>query len=285
MRTRSKTGQRRVAKTPQPKIDPNWLALTDTERAEVVAKATRSRRGTERQRLKRIEQDVAAKARAPRPMQKPSLEVFVVGHDWPKLQAIPAAPYLRKVYLPSIELSGLAENRIYRSDKLLECRADYIGLASMSWNAKYDGKTVWHGRRWPHCLPTERLHELALSPSAVWCAAITDNAFWARELDAIFPGIAPLIGEIVEHFGFRHSLRLGPLANNYVAHWTAVHALTRFMRSAMGYLDGKYGPAWPVSPDRLSLFTDRLPAFMGEALSILWWAQQTDLTLKQIPKP
>lgn len=268
-------------------MDRDWSALSDAEQAEVVRKAMRSRRSVGRQRLKQVEQAVSERAKSPivRPHRRPSLTVFVVGHEWIKLQAIPAAPHLHKVYLPSIELSGLAENRIYRSDKLLACRADYIGLASVSWNTKYDGKTLWHGRRWPHCLPVEHLRELELSPSVVWCAAITDNVFWARDLDTIFPGIAPLIGEIIEHFGFRHCLRLGPLANNYVAHWTVVHALTRFMRSAMAYLDGKYGRTWPVSPDRLSLFSDRLPAFMGEALSILWWANQTDLTLKQIPPP
>lgn len=279
----SKTKGRKTG-GPRLNIDPNWGSLTDAERAEVAQGAIRGRRGSARQRLKRIEQEVAAKARSPKP-QRSSLAVFVVGHEWTKLQAIPHAPYLHKVFLPSIEVSGLAENRIYRSDKLLACRADYIGLASMSWNTKYDGKTVWHGRRWPHCLPVERLHELDLSPSVVWCAAITDNALWARDLDTIFPGIFPLLGEIIEHFGFRHSLRLGPLANNYVAHWTVVHALARFMRSAMAYLDRKYGPAWPVAPDRLSLFADRLPAFVGESLSILWWANQTDLTLKQIPPP
>jgi hypothetical protein len=228
-----------------------------------------------------------------RSFTKPAaLTVFVLGHQRRQFAAIGEAPHLRRVYLHDISFRErrLAESRIFLGEHLLRCRAEHIGLASASWNWKYNGHTVWHGRRWPHCLGVEQLDQLDLSPGVVWAAAPTtcDGATgqrWSIGLDRIFPGIYPLVVHVARHFGLRHLFRHSLLANNFVAHRSTVRALTHFMRSAIGWLDAKYGPAWPIKPDRCGMFADRLPAFMGEALSLLFWANQTDLEIRQIPSP
>lgn len=228
----------------------------------------------------------------PEAREKPSLTVFVVGHQRSQLARVGEAPHLQKVYLHDISFSRreLAENRIYLGNHLLGCPSEYLGLASASWNRKYDGKTNWHGRFWPHCLPLERLHELPLEPRVVWAAALTNHDFatgiyWSYGLDKIFRGIHPLAMQVANHFGLRHFQREGVLANNYVAHRSVVRSLAKFMRSAIDWLTEKYGPVWPIKPDRCGMFTNRLPAFLGEAISILFWANQTDLELRQIPPP
>ena len=215
------------------------------------------------------------------------LTVFVVGHTRRQFAAVGDAPHLERVYLHDISFRQrrLAESRFYLSGTPFRCRSEYIGMASASWNWKYNGHLLWRGRRWPHCLPLEQLDRLDLSPRAVWCAAITDSPRWAIHLDRIFRGIYPLVHSVARHFGLRIVKRNGPLANNYIAHRVAVRSLTHWMRASIAWLDQKYGPVWPIKPDRCGMFADRLPAFMCEALSILWWANQTDLELRQIPPP
>lgn len=222
-----------------------------------------------------------------------SLTVFVLGHRRNQFAATGEAPHLQRVYLHDISFRQrrLAESRIFLSDLLFRCRSEYIGLASASWNWKYNGRLEWHGRRWPHCLPVERLHALELSKRVVWAAAPTqcDGATghrWVVGLERIFPGIKTLTEQVGLHFGLRHLYRHSLLANNFIAHRHVVRWLAHFMRSAIAWLDAKYGPVWPVRPERRwGGFADRLPAFACEALSLLWWANQTDLEIRQIPPP
>jgi hypothetical protein len=265
-----------------------WANMTDAERAEHTLLAMQLAEQPDGAELLAEAQKQYSRQRAnlKRMLIAQIPTVFVVGHERKKLRSIAAASHVRKVYLPDLKQDmRLAENQIYRSDLLLRCESEYIGLASASWNTKYDGQTEWHGRHWPHCVPIDDLYLLDFTPNVVWSAARTDDVAWSEGLDCIFNGIHPLVNEIVEHFGLRHHHRIGPLANNYIAHRSVVQALTRFMRAAMEYLDQKYSRQWPLQPERSGLFTDRLPAFMGEALSILFFVQQTDLEIRQIPKP
>lgn len=216
-----------------------------------------------------------------------TLTVLVLGHERAALDKIITARHLAPINLNEIETDNrLAESRIFLRPSAFDHSSAFIGLASASWNRKYGPTEPSRGRKWPHCLPLERLDELEIgAPNVVWCAAITDDEQWSQDLDALFPGCDALVNELIAHFGLRHRERLGPLANNFIAHRSVTLDHARWMKSVIEYLDSRYGRDWPVSGALHPCFADRLPAFMGECASILYFANRPDLELRQIPPP
>ncbi|HWB13354.1 MAG TPA: hypothetical protein VG826_29280 [Pirellulales bacterium] len=220
--------------------------------------------------------------------RRKTLSVFVLGHQETVLGQVRAARHLRTVFLPDIDANcRLAESRVFLAGGPFDAPPDsaYLGLATASWQRKYGPHEEWNGRKWPHCLPLERLDLLELQENVVWCAAITDDEDWAFDLDHLFPGCDALVDELIDRFGLAHKHELGPLANNFVAHRDVTLDHARWMRSAIRYLDARYGEAWPISGERHPCFADRLPAFACECASILYFANRPDLELRQIPPP
>lgn len=231
-------------------------------------------------------------------------EIFVLGHEPERLASVADLSHLRKVFLPRIEpttplntpKTQFAENAIFLCDALAESRAEYIGVAASSWNTKYGGG-IWKGIRTPRVLPLERLDELPLNPRVVWAAHVNPDPLLISGLDRFLPGLRELVFEALADLwpspGAACQLaraddvpRSGLLANNFLAHRAVVLDLREWMRRAIAYLDGKYGPAWPL---RLGWQDDsvtcRLPAYVAEALSICFFALRDDLTILQIPPP
>lgn len=221
--------------------------------------------------------------------------VFVVGHEAARLSQIAAAAHLRKVFLPGLRPtlplalppSQLAENQIYTSDLLQECDREYIGIAAASWNDKYLGR-VWKGVPTPHCLPLERLGELPLSPRIVWAAhKFTEDPFLGG-LGRFVPGLLELVDLALAHLGASRPAdgAWSLLASNFLAHRDVVRDLRNWQRRAIGYLDRRYGGRWPLACEvDFAECTCRLPAYVGEALAICYFAQRSDLQIRQIPSP
>lgn len=213
------------------------------------------------------------------------LKVFVLGHSDELLAAVPDAPHLVPTDLRSLTVPDpfntnlLAENRFLLSDEATQASAEYIGLGSANW-----------ATRFPTQLPLADLDALApmLKKNRVFAPLLSRN--WRDSEEEWHPGMTKIVDEVAAQFGLSKQQRVTLCCNAFICHREKFAEFLAFWREAWAFVYDRYGFEFPFtyrcptcgneSDDGIGRYqASRHAGFVGENLTMLWFANQTDLQL------
>lgn len=211
-------------------------------------------------------------------MTNQKAKIFVLGHSNRCFQTVPDCPHLQKVDLSRLALpipntNDLAENRFFLVDEaFLDDCPEYVGV--LTW--RYDSKYNW-------LLSLAELPEMfeRLSPDVVYAAAPTDATIkdWVDYTISFHKTIRPYLDELSSMTGLTWSDKECFWANNFICHKSLLIEYMRFARAVIARMQAKHG-------DRMAYYVEdksRVPAYLYERLTMLWFSNRHELSFKSIP--
>jgi hypothetical protein len=210
------------------------------------------------------------------------LKVLVLSHDRTLFSHLPPRPYLEPVDLNKLPIgkyqgNELAESRIYLDPGLMERfeGREYVGLASVRWNHKYFRSG---GAR------LEDLHEYRelLSPDTVIVGLPTrETPTWVEETchpEKGNPGMERILAELADYTGMPLLNKRSFWSNNFICHRTVFEEFLSHFHKVFKHFTMKYNNRF----DYEAMDPSRAPAFFYEAVTVHYFANRTDLTIKRL---
>lgn len=205
--------------------------------------------------------------------------IFVLGHSDKCFQTVPDCEYIQKINLNNLQLpipntNDLAENRFFLLDEgFFEDCPEYIG--TLTW--QYDRKYNW-------LLPLSEINEFFddLHPDVVYAAAPTSVMVrdWVDYTIDFHKTIRPYMDELSEITGLVWNDRECFWANNFICHKSVFLDFIKFARNAILKINDRHG-------NNMAYYVEdktRVPAYLYERLTMLWFSNKPGLSFKRIPK-
>lgn len=197
------------------------------------------------------------------------LNLYVLGHTDELLARLPALAHIVPVALHRMPGSGqYSEFRFFRWPPRME--SEYVGFVSCRLPEKF-----------PQCTPLDRLHELPLSPDAVYAASPTGGIDWVKHSEQVHPGMAALIEELAAAMNI-------PLLPKAPTFWTSNFILHRGVwesyRSAFAAGATYAEEQWGVDPpfDIGKYQPKRKFGYVLERVMMAYFASRSDLKIVKI---
>jgi len=212
-------------------------------------------------------------------MTEDQVKIFVLGHSDRCFQTVPECSYLQKVNLNHLQLpipntNDLAENRFFLLDESYfdDC-PEYVGV--LTW--QYDRKYNW-------LLPLSEIHEMfcLLDPKKVYAAAPTTVMVseWVDYTINFHKTIRPYMDTLSDITGLLWSNKECFWANNFICHREVFLKFIRFARATILKMNAMHGSKMAYYVEDKS----RIPAYLYERLTMLWFSNRHELSFKCIPK-
>ena len=209
----------------------------------------------------------------------PELDVFVLGHQQKQLDSIIKKPFLHPINLNSLELpiqntNHIAENRFFllKQDQFKTCK-DYIGILTANFDSKY-----------PYLCSLADLDKIKnkLAKNMVFAASPTETFYdgkWLKYTYKYHLTIQKYIEEMANTFHLTLEENPTVWANNFICHKSVFFQFLDFFKKVFYYMHGKYEYAYQLKVDDPS----RTAAYVYERISMLYFANRTDLTIYALP--
>lgn len=206
----------------------------------------------------------------------PSLRIFILSHRQDLLDAAPTGKAIRKVDLNTVVEGTFSNNLIGEGRAFLADHdtgyAHYLGFANARWNNKYphlrtkleDLSRIAHNM----CLPNRVL--------VAWGS--TD---WYTHTLQVHPTMDPLLREMAALTGANLIDAPTCWAHDFICHRDVWYDWLHYWRKCFGYFHRKYGFMPPM--DSTGMDVCRLPAYLYERVSALYFANRPDLEIVQLP--
>ena len=200
------------------------------------------------------------------------LSVFAQGHTDEQLESIEDAPHIVKINLNTLPIgkfqdNRLAEYRLFLSDLPSTTDSEYLGFGTWQWNKK-----------WYPIIPIQHLNAVTMKKDVVYYVMYA-NEYWMRLSSAWHPGIDKYVYEIARKK--RMDINKPTFwATNFICHRSVYEQWELFFREVFNYLYNKYGMEYNFPTDKDD---HRKPALLCERMNMLFFANQPQLKLVQLP--
>jgi lipopolysaccharide biosynthesis glycosyltransferase len=160
------------------------------------------------------------------------ISVAVLGHKKSQLDRIKLRPYIKKVNLNDVGKGVMTDNRwaesraIFFKDDVFWNDKEFVGLATASWNQKYDGFKIDDLENWPN------LHILLDSSpedKIVLCADVHCCCEWYREVSNTLFGDNWGVRMISKALGMKPACKNVPYSQQLFMHKENFNILAEFM--------------------------------------------------------
>lgn len=211
-------------------------------------------------------------------MQDRDLMVFALGHSEESLGFIPDRPWIRKTDLNQLPTcvenkNDMAENRIFLTEETyFENCPEYVGV--LTW--QYDMKYSW-------LLPYSELDEILpeLSPETAFGAEFSPLHIseWVDYTISYHKTIREYLDDLAHFAGLPLHNSPSFWANNFICHKSVFFDYIRLFKRVHAKMQEKHGNKFAYYAEDQR----RVPAYLYERLTMLYFSNRFDLTLKVIP--
>mgnify|MGYP003473949310 CR=1 FL=1 len=198
-----------------------------------------------------------------------NLTCYILWHDDSKWSNIPDLPYLVNVNLSNLPIGDFQRNTFSESRFFLHNAKmnDYVGNLTASWNTKYN-----------NLIPLNRLCDLEFKPNIVWaaCKNLYPNWFNLQVKTAI--RMHNMLCPFFKQYPDGPSL----WANNFLCSREVYEDFILVWRKVFAIVCKRIDLCIPygIAPND----SNRKMGYIGELITLMYFASRKDLEIKQIPK-